>query len=173
MFCTCLTTRFVLKLLFSSTDRKVGCCLTLQQTTSSCFSSGQAGFESRGRGGEEGSSALFSVCWQPVLDLPIGMDLNEGSRRNREKMPDDIFVVVKQYICSVQLAQPPMLVLTSESRATFPLTTSSDKPNLVFSFVFGGQRSHYIRYAYLYIYKFVHSKNIYDIISKSCMTIHP
>ena len=62
-----------------------------------------------------------------MLDLPVGMDVDEGRMKNREKRPDDIFILVKEYICSVQLAQNPLLALPAEARETFPMTTSRHK----------------------------------------------
>lgn len=50
--------------------------------------------------------------------------MDEGTNRNRAKNDDDVFVLVKEYICSETLRQRPLLALTAESRLTFPLTTN-------------------------------------------------
>lgn len=76
------------------------------------------------------------VLLRPLTDIPAALDVNEGSKRNREKKPDDVFVLVKEYISSVELRQPPLLAMTSESRASFPLTTSCQLIRLGSIFIF-------------------------------------
>lgn len=46
----------------------------------------------------------------------------------------DVFVMVKEYISSVDLAQQPLLVLTHQHRNTFPLTTLSPLALDLFTF---------------------------------------
>ena len=59
-----------------------------------------------------------------LADLPEHMELNEGTHRRRGKDPDDIFVCVKRYISSVEMRQPPLLVLVPENRDKFTLMTN-------------------------------------------------
>ena len=59
----------------------------------------------------------------PSADLPDSYETNEGSNSRRAKHPDDILVLVKEYIASANLAQLPLLVLTPESRQAFRLST--------------------------------------------------
>lgn len=59
-----------------------------------------------------------------LTDLPDHLDQDEGTKCRRPRSPDDIFVLVKEYISSTELRQPPLLVLTAESRLSFPLTTN-------------------------------------------------
>ena len=66
-----------------------------------------------------------------LADIPPEIELREGKKRNHEKRPDDVFVLVKEYICSLELRQPPMLALPAESKLTFPLTTSCDQSVLL------------------------------------------
>lgn len=60
-----------------------------------------------------------------MADIPDHYETDEGTRSRRAKHPEDIFCLVKEYICSPDLRQQPLLVLTHEDRQTFPLTTSS------------------------------------------------
>ena len=60
----------------------------------------------------------------PLSDLPNHLDIDEGTNHRREKLEDDTFVLVKEYISSTELRQPPLLVLTAEHRATYSLTTN-------------------------------------------------
>ena len=59
----------------------------------------------------------------PSADLPENYETNEGTNSRRAKHPDDILVLVKEYIASANLAQLPLLVLTPESRQVFRLST--------------------------------------------------
>lgn len=64
------------------------------------------------------------------------MDQDEGTSRRRAKNDNDTFVLVKEYISSEQLRQPPLLVLRAEDRDSFPLTTNRiSKDDFVSMFV--------------------------------------
>lgn len=67
----------------------------------------------------------FSKMYEhlPLKDIPTNYEFDEGTNRRREKHPDDVFVLVKEYISSTTLRQPPLLVLTAESKQRFLLTT--------------------------------------------------
>ena len=72
-------------------------------------------------------------------DLPENYETNEGTNSRRAKHPDDILVLVKEYIASANLAQLPLLVLTPESRQVFRLSTDrtfGGANSIFFSFVF-------------------------------------
>ena len=58
-------------------------------------------------------------------DLPANYEVDEGTNHRRAPHPLDVFVMVKEYISSVDLAQPPLLVLTHQHRSSFPLTILS------------------------------------------------
>lgn len=58
-----------------------------------------------------------------LADIPPNYELDEARRTNRAKDPLDVFVLVKEYISSETLSQPPMLVLPAESKTNFPLVT--------------------------------------------------
>ena len=60
---------------------------------------------------------------QTLKDLPEQFELQEGRDRRRAKDPQDVFVMVKEYISSTEMRRLPMLVLTPSHRATFTLTT--------------------------------------------------
>lgn len=63
--------------------------------------------------------------WQTSLtDLPNHLDIDEGTNRRRQRQDDDTFVMVKEYVASTDLRQPPLLVLTAEDAATYPLVTN-------------------------------------------------
>lgn len=59
----------------------------------------------------------------PLKDIPTNYEFDEGTNRRREKHPDDVFALVKEYISSTTLRQPPLLVLTAECKQSFLLTT--------------------------------------------------
>ena len=65
---------------------------------------------------------LGEIC-QPCSDLP-DVEVEEGRKRNRPKHDGDVFVIVKEYICSLEMRQKPFLCLPAESKANFPLTTN-------------------------------------------------
>lgn len=70
---------------------------------------------------------ISCLCFDFVAlpaDIPDCFDLDEGTNKRREKQADDVFVLVKEYISSVELRQPPLLALTAESRPSFPMTTT-------------------------------------------------
>lgn len=58
-----------------------------------------------------------------IPDIPSNYELDEGSNNRRAKHPHDVFVLVKEYIASTTLRQPPLLVLTNESLQRFTLVT--------------------------------------------------
>lgn len=51
----------------------------------------------------------------------------------REKRDNDTFIMVKEYISSSELRQPPLLVLREEDKATFALTTDRNMDYLATS----------------------------------------
>ena len=56
-----------------------------------------------------------------LTDLPRSYELNEGwGNSGRVKQGDDVFVLVKEYICSAELRQDPMLVLKKEVMDLYP-----------------------------------------------------
>lgn len=70
-----------------------------------------------------------------LTDIPAHYELDEARRTRRAKDPCDVFVLVKEYISSTTLSQPPMLVLPAESKATFPLVTDRNLfPDSLFLF---------------------------------------
>lgn len=60
-----------------------------------------------------------------MADLPENYETDEGTLSRREKLGEDVFVLVKEYISSSDLRQRPLLVMTPASRMTFPLKTNS------------------------------------------------
>lgn len=80
----------------------------------------------RGNCFDQFCSALFSDT--SLWDLPDHLDVDEGTNRRREKQIQDTFVLVKEYISSTELRQPPLLVLTPESKASYTLTTNRILP---------------------------------------------
>ena len=59
-------------------------------------------------------------------DLPHHYQPDEGTHRNRVKRDGDVFLLVKEYISSTELRQNPLLAMTAESAASYPLTTNSN-----------------------------------------------
>jgi len=59
-----------------------------------------------------------------LQDVPEAFETNEGTNHRRAKSPHDVFVIVKEYISSTQIAQQPLLAQTEENKLTFPLVTT-------------------------------------------------
>ena len=95
--------------------RKGGSFRTALQTTSFSLPVGEAGL-----------LLLFiaELCFVRVADIPDQIDKDEGTNSRRPKHQDDVFALVKEYISSSELRQPPLLVLVPENRQRFTLTTS-------------------------------------------------
>ena len=68
--------------------------------------------------------------------MPNHLDIDEGTNRRREKLEDDTFVLVKEYISSTELRQPPLLVLTAQHKDTSALTTNRDLDLVFANFIF-------------------------------------
>ena len=66
-----------------------------------------------------------------LTDLPHSYELNEGwGNSGRVKQGDDVFVLVKEYICSAELRQDPMLVLKKEVMdLLYPLVPETESPS--------------------------------------------
>ena len=65
-----------------------------------------------------------------LTDLPHSYELNEGwGNSGRVKQGDDVFVLVKEYICSAELRQDPMLVLKKEVMDLYPLVPETESPS--------------------------------------------
>ena len=53
------------------------------------------------------------------------MEINEGRKNRRARNDNDVVVLVKEYICSSELRQQPMLVTCAEDVDKYPLVTNS------------------------------------------------
>lgn len=69
---------------------------------------------------------INSICSkglvEPLTDLP-DLEIDESRQTRRAKHDDDTFVITKEYICSVQLRQKPLLCMLAEDVGTYPLLT--------------------------------------------------
>ena len=57
-----------------------------------------------------------------MSDLP-DVEIDEGKWVQRAKHEDDTFVIVKEYISSVEMRQKPLLCQLAEHAVTYPLLT--------------------------------------------------
>lgn len=69
---------------------------------------------------EAGDTLIGKKSQLRPADLP-DVEIEEGRARHRPISDDDVFILVKEYICSPALGQKPLLCLPAEAAQSYPL----------------------------------------------------